>query len=172
MVNREEMDQMLAMRVRAVTDVRALAQHYFLPPKPTDPKQMDTPDFTRKMAHGTAAVELVCSLMNVFGVAAELRSFSGQSACADLTFGLNTNPFWVANSTYLMPLLNAAINGFNDNQALRESPQPLWSNLQYHNRNIWLELLPAILFCLKGYGAMREKSLEIKQAFEKFLRVD
>jgi hypothetical protein len=53
--------------------------------------------------------------------------------------------------------------------AIREQ-EPIWDNLQYHNRNCWLELLPAIVFCLKGRLAMRKYSLEMKKTFEPFLR--
>ena len=69
-----------------------------------------------------------------------------------------------------MPILSAAVNAFQDNAQLTVNPSSLWEKMQYHNSSVWLEILPAVLFCLKGAPAMREKSLEIKQAFDKFLR--
>lgn len=171
--NMQELDNILALRVQSLAEIRQLASFYFLPEKPAEIKDpAQAADFTKKMANATGAVELVCSLMNVFGTMAGLKNYSSESAIVDLTFGLNTNPFWVTNAAYLMPLVSASINAFEDNRKLRTNPQPLWKNLELHQKQAWLEVLPAILYCLKGYGSMREKSLEVKQAFEKFLRAE
>lgn len=171
MVN-QELDNLYTLRVQAVADVRALAQHYFTPTKPADPKDPAAAEYPRKQAEAALAVELVCSLVNMFGVMAGIKNYSGESAIADLTFTLNTNPFWVKNAAYLMPVLGAAVNAFQDNTLLKVNLSPLWAQMQYHNASVWLEVLPAVLFCLKGAAAMREKSLEMKQAFDKFLRVN
>lgn len=171
MVN-QELDQILALRVKVTQDVRELAQHYLIPAKPVDPKEVGSSDYIRKLADATAAVELVCSLVNVFGVMAGSKVYSGEAAIADLTFSLNTNIFWVKNAANLMPILSATVNAFLDNQKLKMVQQPIWNDLQYHHRTMWLEVLPAILLCLKGYSAMREQSLEMKQAFEKFIRAN
>ncbi len=170
MVN-QELDNILTLRIQVTQDIRNLAQHYLLPQKPADPKEAGSELFVKKMALATGAVELVCSLMNVFGTMAGLRNYSGESAIADLTFGMNTNIFWITHDTRLMPIVSAAINAFQDNQQLRQQNQPLWAPLEYHNKNVWLEILPAIMLCLNGYPAMRKVSLEMKQAFEKFLKV-
>ena len=170
MVN-QELDNILTLRVQVVADIRSLAQHYLLPERYADQKENVAPEYVRKQADAAAAVELVCSLINVFGVMAGAKNYSGEAAIADLTFSLNTNIFWVKNATYLMPVLSAAINAYQDNQQLKVQNQALWAPLEYHNRNVWLEVLPAIVFCLNGYAAMRKVSLEMKQAFEKFLKV-
>jgi len=169
MVN-QELDNILALRVQATTDIRALAQHYLMPEKPVDQKDTGSPDYLRRLADAAGAVELVCSLVNVFGVMSGLKNYSGESAIADLTFSLNTNQFWVKNAANLMPIVSATINALMDNQKLRLQTQPLWNALDSHHRHSWLEILPAVLLALKGYGAMRQQSLEMKQAFEKFLR--
>lgn len=169
MVN-QELDNLFTMRVQTVKDVRALAEYYFTPVKPADPKDPAAAEYPRKLAEAALAVELVCSLVNMFGVMAGLKNYSGESAIADLTFTLNTNPFWVKNAAYLMPILGVAVNAFQDNTQLKANPSALWEKLQYHNASVWLEILPAVLFCLKGAAVMREKSLEVKQAFDKFLR--
>lgn len=166
----QELDNILTLRVQTVKDVRALAQHFFIPPTPADPKSLEGVEFPRKQAEAALAVELVCSLVNMFGVMAGLKNYSGESAIADLTFTLNTNPFWIKNAAFLMPILSVAVNAFQDNTRLKANPSPLWEKLQYHNASVWLEILPAVLFCLKGAAAMHEKSLEMKQAFDKFLR--
>jgi hypothetical protein len=151
---------------------RELATYYFMPQKIeyNDPKGLASPDFARKMANSTAAVEVVCSLVNSFGVMAGYQNYSSQMAISDLVFTLNTNAFWVQNASYLVPLMNAAVNAFLDSQELRLKDEPLWRDLDLHCRSCWLELLPAIMFCLKGYPEMRKVSLEMKQAFEPLLR--
>jgi hypothetical protein len=168
----QEQDNLLTLRVQTIADVRALAQHYFLPVQPADLKSLEGVEYPRKQAEAALAVELVCSLVNMFGVMAGLKNYSGESAIADLTFALNTNPFWIKNAAFLMPILSIAVNAFQDNTRLKASPSPLWEKLQYHNASVWLEILPAVLFCLKGAPAMREKSLEMKQAFDKYLRAN
>jgi len=176
MAANQELDNVLSMRVQVAADTRALAQHYLLPEKPKQvpgqPPPVETPEFVRRMADASGAVEVICSLTNIFGVMTGFKNFSAESSISDLTFVLNTNPFWVKNATYLVPLLNTAINAFEDNRQLRAQNQPLWNGLEYHHRNAWLEILPAIVFVLKGYAEMRKVSLEMKQAFEKFLRIN
>jgi hypothetical protein len=169
MVN-HEIDSILSMRLQVASDIRALAQHYFLPPKSNDPKD-NTPEFARRLADGTGAVELVCSLVNVFGSLLGHRVYSAENAIADLTFSLNTNQFWVKNAANLMPIVSATVNAALDVPKLKLQSQPIWLDLEKHSKLMWLEILPAILLCLKGYSGMREQSLEIKQAFEKFLKV-
>jgi hypothetical protein len=164
--SREEYESVL---VSTAAKTRELATYYLIPLKPTD-QERSSPDFIRKMANATAAIEVVCSLVNAFGVMSNYQNFSSQIAIADLVFVLNTNTFWVQNATYLVPLMNAAVNAFTDAQELQIKNEPLWKNLEYHCCNCWLELLPAIVFCLKGYPEMRKVSLEMKQAFEPLLR--
>lgn len=168
MVN-QQLDHIYSMQMQVTKDVRDLANLYFMPERPQDERERGNPEYMKRTALATGAVEVVCALVNIFGVMHGLKTYSAQAAISSLTFTLNTNPFWVANVQYLMPLLNAAMNAFEDNNQIRSSDQPLWEGMYKRNKDVWLELLPAILFCLKGYGAMRDKSLEIKQAFTKFV---
>lgn len=172
--SKEEFESML---VTTVAKTRELATHYLLPQRPglefdiKDPRGPNSnPEFVRKMANATAAIEVTCSLVNTFGVMAGFANFNAQMAIADLVFVLNTNTFWVQNAAYLVPLMNSAVNSFLDAQELKLKNEPLWKELEYHSNNNWLELLPAIVFCLKGYPEMRKISLEMKQAFEILLR--
>jgi hypothetical protein len=164
-----ELDNLLTVRVKMLSDIRELATHYFMPKKPEDQAKVGAPDFMKKVAEGAGAVEFVCSLVNIAGVMSGSRTYSGEQAIADLTFSLNTNPFWIKNSSYLMPLLSAFINASQDNDKLKQNSDPLWARMVYSHQALWLEVLPAIIFCLEGYPAMREKSLAVKQAFEKFI---
>lgn len=168
-ISEAEIRNIAELKVGSAARVRELAQHYLLPPKPIDEREKGSPDFIRKMANATAAVEVVCSLVNTFGVMQGLRNYSNGIAIADLVFALNTNTFWIANATYLTPILNVAVNAFLDNQHLQMENQSLWRELEYHNRTCWLEVLPAIVFCLKGYSEMRKVSLEVRKAFEPLL---
>jgi ABC-type glycerol-3-phosphate transport system permease component len=166
--SKEEFENVI---VGTAARVRELATHYLMPSKADfDARTAGSPEYVRKMANSTAAVEVVCSLVNTFGVMAGYHNYVPQMAIADLVFILNTNTFWVQNASYLVPLMNTAVNAFNDNQELRVKNEPLWRELVYHNNNCWLELLPAVVFCLKGYAEMRRVSVEMKQAFEPLLR--
>jgi hypothetical protein len=168
MVSPEEISNIASLKIGSAARVRELATHYLMPPKPSD-QEKGSPDYLRKLANATAAVEVVCSLVNTFGVMQGLRNYSNSMAIADLIFALNTNTFWIANAAYLTPILNISVNAFLDNQELGLQNQELWKGLEYHNRICWLEVLPAILFCLKGYGEMRKIALEMKKAFEPLL---
>jgi hypothetical protein len=166
--SKEEYEKVL---VNTAVRVRELAVHYLMPDKSEfEVKGINGPEYARKMANATAAVEVVCSLVNSFGVMAGFQNYSSQIAITDLVFVLNTNTFWVQNASYLVPLMNSAVNSFVDAQELRLKGEPLWKDLEYHNNNVWLELLPAVVFCLKGYPEMRKISLEMKKAFEMLLR--
>jgi hypothetical protein len=162
-------DEFYAAKIQNVKGIRELAQHYLLPEKPATPAEQGSPEFNKKMALATGAVEVVCSIVNLFGVMRKNRMYSPESVIPDLVFALNTNVFWLANASYLMPILNASVNAINDNASLKLKGDASWGPLEYHNNNVWLELLPAVLFCIKGYPVMREKSLEMKQAFGKFI---
>jgi len=171
--SKEEFEKSLAF---TAAKTRELATHYLLPERSglefdiQNKAPNSNPDFVRKMANATAAIEVVCSLVNTFGVMAGFANFNAQMAVADLVFVLNTNSFWVQNASYLVPLMNSSVNSFLDAQELRVKNEPLWKELEYHNNNTWLEILPAIVFCLKGYADMRKISLEMKKAFEMLLR--
>ncbi|MGB6976132.1 MAG: hypothetical protein WBE18_01550 [Gammaproteobacteria bacterium] len=169
MVSTEEMSNIASLKIGSAARVRELAMHYLMPTKPASEQEKGSPDYVRKMANATAAVEVVCSLVNTFGVMVGLKNFSSGIAIADLVFALNTNTFWVANAAYLTPILNVSVNAFLDNGYLVMEGERLWDNLAYHNRTCWLEVLPAVVFCLKGYTEMRRISLEMKKAFEPLL---
>lgn len=169
-LSKEELDA-IELKAGAVNRVRELAQHYLIPDKVIDEREKSSPEFVRKMSNAASAVEVVCSLVNTFGVMRKVKNYSNETAIADLVFALNTNTFWIQNAAYLMPLMNAAVNSILDSKMQGLENQPLWKELEYHNKNTWLELLPAIVFCLRGYSDMRKVSLEMKKAFEPLLGV-
>lgn len=160
MVSPSEMEikNIAALKLNSAAKVRELASHYFMVTGETKE--------AKGLADSSAAVEVVCSIANVFGVMNGLRNFMPEQAITDLTFALNTNQFWIRNAQYLMPILNSAINASLDGRTQSLETGTLWGNMQYHNKFAWLELLPAIMFCLRGNTEMRRVSLEMKKAFE------
>lgn len=168
MVNLEEFGNVAALKVSTINRVRELAKIYFAPQLNDNEKNsLGVPEAQKKISESVLAIEVVCSLANIFGVSQGFKNYSPEIALLDLTFTLNTNPFWVRNASYLMPLVNASINASLDGSMQLATPgDSLWDKLRYHHKNMWLELLPAVLYCLSGYKIMREKSLEMKKAFE------
>lgn len=136
----------------------------FLAPEGNEPEP-------RKLAESTAATEVILSIVNIFNAIYSNQRHASLTAIADLTFALNSNMFWVKNSGYLIPLLNGAVNAAMDfKDAQDKVPEPLWDKFEYHNKYAWLELLPAIVFLLYGFGKMRVCSTEIKKSFEAFVQ--
>ena len=88
----------------------------------------------------------------------------------NLLFVLPQNKWFVANTTYYMPLFMMAINAFHDSNELCKSDKPHLRNLAFHIRNLGLELYIATAFLLGGYDYMRKVSPEIRAffAFESF----
>ena len=149
--------------------LRDIAKKFLIPEKV--PEQD-----SRKLAEATAAVEVVLSVVNIFNTIYSNQRHTCLAAITDLTFALNSNVFWVKNSGYLMPLLNGAINAALDYKEAEEKlaeeklPEPLWDKFDYHNKFAWLEILPAIVFLVHGFGKMRVHSTEIKKSFEAFVK--
>jgi hypothetical protein len=171
MPNKEQIDSIFKAHTEMFIGMRERAAQFLMPDPPSSEEEKKSLDYQRRLAESLAALDVFMSFMNVSGAMIGSGNFSTITAIADLTFALNTNTFWIKNATYLVPILNMSINAFLDanDMAIREQ-EPIWDNLQYHNRNCWLELLPAIVFCLKGRLAMRKYSLEMKKTFEPFLR--
>lgn len=140
--------------------IRAIAHSYLVPKEGSD----DSKD-ARKMAQGHAASEV---MVTIFGIFNGLRTPSENAMYTllnDMTVALNVNPFWAQYASTLMPLFIAAVNAANDARELKAGNEVKWSNLQQQSANLWVELMPAIVFLVHGYGAMRLASVEIKKSF-------
>lgn len=144
-----------------VTNVRDLAKKFLMPLEGSE--DMKNP---RLVADAIGAVEVVVSICNMFR--ALITSSSGRQSLWDLTFLLNSNPFWVQNRTFFMPLLIAAQNANMD--YVQGNTEPLWDKLYYHNKQVWLELLPMVVYQLHGPAKMQLVSLEMKKSFEAFVK--
>lgn len=152
----EAMHDMIA----ADKKVRDLASNYLIPKEGSEAAKD-----AQKMAEGFAATDLVVSLFRIFQGLQNPAENSMYQMLSDLTFGLNTNPFWVRHAGTLMPLFIAAVNAANDARQLRINPEERWKGLEHQSRCLWVELIPAIIFLVHGYGAMQLASLEIKKSF-------
>lgn len=141
--------------------IRDLATKFLVPTEGTN----ESKD-AKKMGDALAAVEVVISLVNIFNTVFNTSRTNLLDTIVDLTFTLNSNPFWARNSAYLMPLFTAALNSAMDYRDTENNKEPLWEKLRYHDRNMWLELLPAIMFLVHGYIGMRLVSNEMKKTFE------
>lgn len=169
--NQEEITKVLQTHTDALVEMRQRASKFLMPDPPSSEDEKKSLDYQRRLADSLAALDVFMSLMNVSGTMVGSGNFSTIAAISDLTFALNTNTFWIKNASYLVPILNMAINAFLDFNVMAIGPnEPLWKELRYHNRNCWLEILPALVLCLKGHYTMRKCSLEMKKTFEPFLR--
>jgi len=169
--NEEAIGLALQAHTEVFVGLRERAKKFIMPDPPVSEDEKKSLDYQRRVAESLAALDVFMSLVNVSGTMIGSGNYSSITAIADLTFTLNTNPFWIKHAAYLVPVLNVVINAFMDANAMAlEAKEPIWEKLQYHNRNCWLELLPAIVLCLKGHLVMRKYSLEMKKTFEPFLR--
>ncbi len=140
--------------------VRELAQMFLIPKEGSD----DSKD-ARKMAQGHSGAEVMVTIYSIFHGLQHPAENAMFMLLNDMTAALNTNPFWVQNVGTLMPLLIAAVNGANDARELKVMNEPKWAALEQQARCLWVELMPAIIFIVHGYAAMRFSSTEIKKAF-------
>lgn len=153
---REQVQAMAAEQSK----VREIAKKFLIPAE--DTKESKDPE---RMAMSIAAVEVVCSLVNIFGCLQSPTQNSAYALLTDLTTSLNTNPFWVRNQGSLATLLIASVNGANDARELSVGAEPRWDALREQSKNLWVEMLPQIVFMAAGYATMRLTSVEIKKTF-------
>lgn len=146
--------------VEADARIRQIAQG-FLVPKEGSEESKDA----RRMANGFAAAEVVISIYNIFQGLRNPSENAMYSLMNDLTLALNTNPFWVQHAGALMTLFIAAVNCANDARQLKLENDPRWKDLETQSRNMWVEIMPYIIFQVHGYAAMRATSLTVKKTF-------
>lgn len=137
------------------------AAKQFLVPKEGSEEAKDN----ARMATAYYAVEVVCSIFNVFASLRSPNSLNTFMAVSDLTISLNTNPFWVRNAGHLTPLLIAAVNAANDAREIDAVQEPRWKSLKEQCENNWLDILPTIVFLTHGQAIMRITSVEMKKTF-------
>jgi len=135
--------------------------HAYLVPKEGSEESKDA----RRMAMAYGAAEVVVSLYSMFQGLQAPSENTQFNLLNDLTLALNTNPFWGQHAGSLMPLFIASVNAANDARQLKLEGEPRWKDLETQARNLWVEMLPAIVFLVHGYAAMRVASLDIKKTY-------
>lgn len=93
-------------------------------------------------------------------------------ALGDLSFGFETNQFYVTFKGFLHPALVISINAWLDSVEhsfeLEARDNALTRQLHAAARLSWLNIVFAAAFCLGGYGFARQVSTELR---EKIIRV-
>lgn len=140
--------------------VRAIAHKFLVPTKDSE----ESKD-ARKMAQGYAASEVMVTVFNIFRGLKTPSENAMFDLLNNMTIALNTNPFWAQYVGTLMPLFIAAVNGANDARELQVMGETKWNALQGQSKDLWVEIMPAIVFLVHGYAAMRLVSTEIKKSF-------
>lgn len=107
-----------------------------------------------------SAIDCLTSITNVFAGLAGAVSLGSVSLGAyassinDLTFGLESNDFWLGRKAYLQPIFLSCVDSFV--ASLRDDlPETIVFQRQ------WLSLIPAVLFCLGGYSLRNGHSSEM-----------
>lgn len=158
--------QAVASLLSEATKIRDLAQSFLMPVKDS-PESKDN----ERLAACAFAVEVVVSLVNVFTALRNPTPVNTEMVISDMVIGLNTNVFWIQKGGQLMPLLIAAVNADKDAKELKLRNESTWKDLEKQSANMWLEILPTIIFLTQGQYAMRAKSVEIKKAFASTLGI-
>jgi hypothetical protein len=83
----------------------------------------------------------------------------------NLLFVLPQNRWFVAHTSYYMPLLMMCFSAYFDSNEMCKSEKKHIRNLAFHIRNLGLELYIATAFLVGGYTHMREVSREIREFF-------
>jgi len=141
--------------------LRELVQEFLVPKEGTE----ESKDPAR-MANSLYAVEAVLGIINIFSALERPSGVATFTAITDLTFALNYNPWWVANASYIMPILSSAVNACLDSAELGIKSEPRWEPMRASCNRVWLEILPAIVLRVHGYAHMRACSVRMKQSFD------
>lgn len=119
-----------------------------------------------------SGIELAChmsvALCNIFLAIRRPEERRTYRAVCDLTFGLNTNGFWVANAGVIMPVVHAALNTYRDGVELtldtyNKGEYGVNDALATASRLAPLEIFPLIAYLIGGPPLMLATSIPLKQ---------
>lgn len=123
-------------------------------------------------AEANAGIQLACqmsvAIMNVFLAIRRPDEHRTYRAICDLTFGLNTNGFWVNNAGVIMPLIHSALNTYRDGVQLTldigdGDEYGVNDALAAASRLAPLEIFPVIAYLIGGPPLMLAASIPLKQ---------
>ena len=160
MLNTEEIKAGVQMLMADNKRVRDVAHAYLVPKEGSEESKE-----ARRMAMAYGASEVIVSLFSIFQGLQAPNENTMFNLLNDLTLALNTNPFWGQHAGSLMPLFIASVNAANDARQLKLENEARWKDLEAQARNLWVEMIPAVIFLVHGYGAMRVASVDIKKTF-------
>ena len=78
---------------------------------------------------------------------------------------LPRNPFYMKFRHMLEPLIIMSVNAYHDSETLVKRDDESSRMMSFYIRNIGLELVPMIAFCIGGYDHMRKISMEARDFF-------
>lgn len=152
---KEDLEAMVASTSRMREALKA-----FIVPKEGTEEAKDT----GRMANAYYALEVAVSVCNIFTSLGNPSVNATFMLITDLTINLNTNPFWVRNTSHLMPLIIASVNASMDYRDMSAAePEPKWAALQEQCKWLWLDILPTIMFLVHGLVITRLSSIEMKK---------
>lgn len=153
------------------TDVRSIIAETFKPVVeaiPTDKRE------ERELSEGRhlAACDFLASVASLFAAYKSLLTPVPDTgamirALSDLTYGFETNQFYMTFRGYLHPILMNSINAWMDSveysSMLGVTDTQSVRNLMFASQHAWLEIYPASAFCFGGNGFAREVGAGLKQ---------
>lgn len=81
----------------------------------------------------------------------------------DFTVGLNSNPFWLKHSGYIMPVFSTGVSAWMDSMAYLDAKTPEDRVAFIATRNAMTEVAMAVLFCDQGAKGVREKGTDLRR---------
>lgn len=81
----------------------------------------------------------------------------------DFTIGLNSNPFWMRHSSYLMPVFATATSAWLDSFSYIEAKSGEDRAAFITTRNIMAEVAVAVLFCSDGAKGVRDNGAKVRK---------
>ena len=86
----------------------------------------------------------------------------------DFTSGLNSNPFWLRHSGYIMPVYTSAVMSWLHSYQYTKADAPPEDKLAFlAARNVLAEVAVAVLYCEQGTKGMVQTGAQLRQALMK-----
>lgn len=127
-------------------------------------------------AWATYGVEVAMCLANAFLLLRDSKT-PGRAfkVVCDLTYEMNTNPFWVKNAGIILPVVHMALNAHRDHLLLTVDRQErdqyaLHDGLMYAAMYAPLEVFATIAYCIDGPALQTGVSATLKLALQPYFK--
>lgn len=132
--------------------------------------QLDTEENKKDAAYqawGLSALAAALSISNLFLSISSPNSGRSFRAITDLAYGLHGNEFWQRNSSFLMPMLVAALNAHKDYVSLAVEKDTVKEyavndKVLSGTQTVVLEIFSSILYLVGGPSLMALSSLPLR----------